>query len=422
MLRSISMKKWIIWMIIMLAALFISGCSKKTIVIKQISLGWHHSSALTVSGQLFTWGLNEDGQLGDGTTTNKLKPVNITKQFNLEEGEIILQVSLGNLHSTALTSMGRIFTWGDNKYGQLGDGTITNQTNPVDITNQFELDIDETIEYISSGGYHVAILTSTGRILTWGDNAYGQLGDGTLTNKSNPVDITNQLNLSLDESIKYISSGGYHCNIITSTGRMFTWGTTYQGSVDDDPILDYSLTSPTDITEQFNLATEETIELITSGSANSAAISSSGRTFIWGRQYYGHYESGGVINTTITNPKDITDEFDLKDGEIIQHISLEFTHAFVATSENRIFAWGNNENGQLGDGSLIDKYSPTDITKQFKLGKGESIEQVSLGENHSLVVTSKNRVLSWGWNFVGQLGDGTTTKVRNSPTDITKHF
>ena len=126
---------------------------------------------------------------------------------------------------------------GDNKYGQLGDGTITNQTNPVDITNQFELDIDETIEYISSGGYHVAILTSTGRILTWGDNAYGQLGDGTLTNKSNPVDITNQLNLSLDESIKYISSGGYHCNIITSTGRMFTWGTTYQGSVDDDPIF-----------------------------------------------------------------------------------------------------------------------------------------------------------------------------------------
>src|SRR5690554_2137783 len=87
----------------------------------QVSLGYGYSAALTSSGRLFTWGSNSSGQLGDGTTTNKLTPTEITNRFSLATGDKIIQVSLGRNHSAALTSSGRLFTWGSNSSGQLGD-------------------------------------------------------------------------------------------------------------------------------------------------------------------------------------------------------------------------------------------------------------------------------------------------------------
>lgn len=96
----------------------------------EVSLGSLHSSAISSTGRIFTWGVNSSGQLGDGTITSKSTPVDITSLVNLSPGEFIVEVSLGYDHSSANTSKGRIFTWGANSSGQLGDGTLTSKSTP----------------------------------------------------------------------------------------------------------------------------------------------------------------------------------------------------------------------------------------------------------------------------------------------------
>ena len=130
------------------------------------------------------WGINSSGQLGDGTTINRSTPIEITHKFNFGLEEKISEISLGGAHSSALTSTGRLFTWGSNSQGQLGDGTTVNKLTPIDISNKFMLlesdsIIQVALSYDNVGSGHSSALSKSGRIFTWGDNWAGQLGDGT---------------------------------------------------------------------------------------------------------------------------------------------------------------------------------------------------------------------------------------------------
>src|SRR5690606_26201765 len=183
--------------------------------------------------RLFTWGDNDYGQLGDGTTTNRSTPREITNRFSLATGDKIIQVSLGNIHSAAETNSGVQFNWGDHDYGQLGDGTTTNKLTPREITNRFSLATGDKIIQVSLGNVHSAALTSSGRLFTWGDNDYGQLGDGTTTNKLTPTEITNRFSLATGDKIIQVSLGRNHSAALTSSGRLFTWGYNYYGQLGD---------------------------------------------------------------------------------------------------------------------------------------------------------------------------------------------
>ena len=211
-----------------------------------ISLGNNHTASLTSLGRVFTWGNNTQGQLGDDTTTNRTTPTDITSQFLLTEGETIISLSFGGSHSSALTSTGRVFTWGHNSEGELGDGTITNRSTPIDITRRFPLTEGEIIMSLSLGYYYSSALTSTGRVFTWGFNDYGQLGDGSTSNRTTPTDITSQFLLSEGEIIMSLSFGGSNSSVLTSTGRVFTFGRNSEGELGDDTTTER--TTPTDIT------------------------------------------------------------------------------------------------------------------------------------------------------------------------------
>jgi len=157
--------------------------------IVQVELNNYNSAVLTFEGRLFTRGYNAFGQLGDGTITNRYTPTEITNQFSLSVEDKIISISLDYSHSAALTSSGRLFTWGYNSNGQLGDGTTTNMTAPTEITSQFILSTGDQIISVSLGYNFSAAITYSGRIFTWGYNAYGQLGDGTTTVRSTPTEI-----------------------------------------------------------------------------------------------------------------------------------------------------------------------------------------------------------------------------------------
>ena len=377
--------------------------------ITQISLGGAHSSAITSEGRLFTWGKNDYGQLGDGTTTDCYIPTDITSWFNLVEGETITKITLRFWHSAALTSDGRIFTWGSNSDGELGDGTTTDRYIPTEITSQFNLNEEETITEITLGGYHSSAITTEGRVFTWGWNRYGQLGDGTTTSRITPTEITSQFNLSVGETITKIALGNYSSSAITTDGRVFTWGDNTEGQLGDGTTTVRYI--PTEITSQFNLSVGETITQIILGGFHSSAITSEDRVFTWGRNNSGQLGDGTTTSRYI--PTEITSQFNLNEEEIIRTIYLNGSHSSAITSEDRVFMWGWNAYGQLGDGTMTNRYIPTEVTSQFNFSEEETITQISLGACHSLAITSKGGVFTWGWNEYGQLGDGTTTNQYN---------
>jgi len=391
--------------------------------VTQVSLGYDYSSAITSRGRIFTWGYNFNGQLGDGSWTNKSTPIEITNQFSLFSGETITQVALGYTHSAAITSIGRIFTWGYNLYGQLGDGTTDNQSVPTEITNQFSILSGEIITQVSLGYEYSSGITSSGRIFTWGRNDNGQLGDSTTINKSIPREIGyNIFNiirnpLPASENITQVFLGYGYSSAITSSGRIFTWGSNWYGQLGDGTSTDILI--PTEITHQFGLLLGETITQVSLGYGHSAAITSSGRIFTWGNNWDGQLGDGTTDNQSV--PTEITHQFSLLSGETITQVSLGYTNSAAITSSGRIFIWGYNLYDQLGDGTIIDKSTPTEITHQFSLFSGETITQVSIGSEYSSAITSSGRIFTWGRNDFGQLGDGTTID-KSTPTEITNRF
>jgi alpha-tubulin suppressor-like RCC1 family protein len=382
--------------------------------ITSISLGGYHSSAITSEGRVFIWGDNEYGRLGDGTTIDRYTRTEITSQFNLNSGETITSISLGSSHSSALSSTGRVFTWGYNAKGQLGDGTTIDRYTPTEITSQFNLNSGETITSITLGYWNSSALSSTGRVFTWGWNDDGQLGDGTTTNRTTPTEITSQFNFTAGETITSVSLGWQHSSAFTSEGRVFTWGKNDDGQLGDGTTT--SRLTPTEITSQFNFTEGETITSISLGGYHSSAITSEGRVFIWGKNEFAQLGDG--TTTSRLTPTEITSQFNLNAGETITSISLGSFHSSAITSEGRVFTWGWNDYSQLGDGTTLSRENPTEITSQFNLNAGETITSMALGAwNYSSAITSEGRVFIWGSNYYGQLGDGTTTD-RSSPYEI----
>jgi len=268
--------------------------------ISQVSLGSSHSAALTSNGRLFMWGANYDGQLGDGTTIDKFIPTEITSSFILTSADKIIQVSLGNSHSSALSTNGQIFTWGKNFYGQLGDGTTTEKFVPTKITSQFSLTSGDKIIQVSLGYSFSTALTTNGQLFMWGANYDGQLGDNTSVNKSVPTKITNQFNLGIGDKIIQVSLGDSYSSAITLNGSLFIWGDNY------------------------------------------------------------YYQLGDGTSINRYEPKDITSKFDLKESEKITSVFLSYSHSAALTSNGGLFMWGVNGNGQLGDNTTVNKSVPSE--------------------------------------------------------------
>jgi alpha-tubulin suppressor-like RCC1 family protein len=359
-----------------------------------------------VSGALYAWGDNSVGELGDGTTTQHDSPEAVT----LATGVTATAVSAGIGFSLAIGSDGNLYAWGSNTKGQLGDGTITQHTSPEVIT----LATGIKPAAISAGNLNSLAIGSDGKLYAWGDNSFGELGDGTTTQQDSPEVI------SLATGIKAtaVSAGEFDGMAIGSDGNLYAWGSngaTINGTPQTFGELGDGTTTNHDSPEVITLATGITATAVSAGIAHTLAIGSDGKLYAWGDGTDGSLGDGTPAEHD--SPEVIT----LATGVKPTAVSAGADSSLAIGSDGKLYAWGDDSYGELGDGSTTQRNSPEVIT----LATGVKPTAVSTAGLDGMAIGSDGNLYAWGSNAVtvngtletfGELGDGTT--INHYPPEV----
>ena len=350
-----------------------------------ISAGGLSTCALIEQGGVKCWGSNYQGQLGDGTTTNRTRPVDVV---GLASG--VIAISAGDRHSCALTAAGGVKCWGSNQFGQLGDGTTTNSTTPVDVAG-----LASDVAAITGGDTHTCALTATGGVKCWGSNQFGQLGDGTTANRTTPVDV-----VGLASGVAAITGNVASTCALSDAGAVTCWGWNSAGQLGDGTTT--NRTAPVDV-----IGLDAGVASISAGagSFHACAVTSEGAVKCWGSNQFG--QLGDATTTDRTTPVDVAGL-----GSGIAAVSNGGAHSCALSAAGAVKCWGVNTRGQLGDGTTATPDVPVDV-----VGLGADVVSISVGSAHSCALTSGGAARCWGSNNLGQVGDGSNTN-RSTPVAV----
>ncbi|NIL42561.1 cell wall anchor protein [Salinispora arenicola] len=314
-----------------------------------------------VTDTALAWGENDEGQLGNGGTTNTSEPTAVS----LPSGTLVTAIAGGDGHSLALTSTGSVLAWGDNSDGQLGDGTTTDTTTPVAV----DLPTGTEVTAIAAGAVHSLSLSSTGGAFAWGNNDQGQLGDETTLSTSTPVNVA----LQPGTTLLAVAGGSGHSLAITSDNAAIAWGDNSQGQLGDGTTTD--ALAPVNVA----LAPGTEITAVAAGRLHSVALTSAGTAFTWGNNASGQLGNG--TNTTSSTPVAVS----LPTGTTLTAIAAHNSnHTVAITNTETALAWGDNSFGQLGAEITITSSSNTPIP--VNLAAGTTVTTTAVGNNHSLAL------------------------------------
>ncbi len=337
--------------------------------------------AVAAGGSLRAWGLNDFGQLGNDTTISSDTPVKV----QLPAGTRVTSMRAGCGHSLALTTTGQVLAWGDNRDGELGDGTTTSTGTPVMV----KLPPGTKVTAVRAGCRHSLALTTKGHVLAWGFSGQGELGNGSVLTSPEPV----RVKLPKGTKVAAISAGAYHGLARTTTGRLYAWGANESGELGD------GTTTNRDIPVRVKLPKRTKVTLIGAGEGHSLARTSTGKVVAWGDN------GDGDLGNGTTTPSSTPVRVKLPRRTKLRGLFGGCAESLALTAKGHVLAWGDNGAGQLGNGTT----TPSDTPVRVKLPTGTKVTAVAAGCSHNLALTAKGHVLAWGFGLLGQLGNGGTT-------------
>ena len=335
-----------------------------------VAAGASHSLALTTGGFVYAWGLNNYGQLGDGTTTTRTQPVLVTLA-NGSPLTNIIAISGGFSHSLALTADGTVYAWGYNLNGQLADGTTTPRSHPTLIANF------SGVVAIAAGGYHSLALTGDGTVYAWGYNSFGQLGIGAkdFTAHTVPAAVPN-LN-----GITAIAGGGYHSLALNSSGAVSAWGENNFGQLGDGTATNRP--SPVPVLAMATLPLGGVTGL--AAGVYHSALLTGGRVYGAGYNGYGQLGDGTTVNRSFPVSTSLTNVQTVAAGG----------YTTLALSAGGSYGWGQNNYGQLADGTTANRTVPTAAISVGAVGA------IAGGGSHTLFVQAAFASVSGTLAFEG---------------------
>ncbi|MBI3786012.1 MAG: hypothetical protein HY270_21690 [Deltaproteobacteria bacterium] len=339
-----------------------------------LAAGDHHTCGLTLTGGVKCWGGNDKGQLGDGTTTQRLIAVYATGLTSN-----VTAVAAGNADTCALTAGGGLKCWGQNSFGQLGDGTTSQRLTPVDVTG-----LTNGVAMITTGDFHSCAVTTAGGVKCWGYNAWGRLGDGTQTNRATAVDVN-----GLTSGVTAVAGGGEHTCALTTAGGVKCWGHNTYGQLGDGTTT--QRLTPVDVN-----GLTSGVTAIAAGTFHTCALTSAGGVKCWGNNGFGQLGDG--TTTQRLTPVGVNG---LTTG--VTALDASSGHTCAVTSAGGVKCWGDNSFGRLCDGTTTQRLTPVDV-----YGLPSAVTAVAGGTEHTCALTLAGGVECWGLNNVGRLGDGTT--------------
>ncbi|MCL1874887.1 MAG: InlB B-repeat-containing protein [Synergistaceae bacterium] len=353
-----------------------------------VATGEYHSIALKTDGSLWAWGLNSQGQLGDGTYANRNTPVRVGTENNWSA------VAAGLNYTVALKTDGSLWAWGENIYGQLGNVTYTNRNTPLRVGT------DNDWSAVVAINSHTIALKTDGSLWAWGSNYYGQLGDGTTTNRSVPVRVGNENNWIA------LSAGAHHSVGIKADGSLWAWGYNNYNQLGDGTYVNRNA--------PVRVGTANDWTAIESGWYHNIALKTDGSLWTWGFNYFGQLGDGTFVNRSVPIRIGADNDWAI--------LSSGYHHTIVIKNDGSLWAWGRNDYSQFGEGITASRNTPVRIGvennwAEVKSGGYGYNDGTGLTVHHSIALKTDGSLWAWGSNSYGQLGDGANTQ-RNAPVRI----
>ncbi|MCX6837318.1 MAG: SUMF1/EgtB/PvdO family nonheme iron enzyme, partial [Verrucomicrobia bacterium] len=383
-------------------------------------------AAIKTDGRLFTWGSNDAGQLGIGTTTNSFTPVLVDGSTDWK------QAAVGSAHMIALKQDGSLWAWGSHANGRLGDGTTVNQSVPVRIGT----DVDW--KFVAAGHAASYAIKNDGTLWAWGFNGGGRLGDGTTIERGDPT----RIGASADWAV--VEGGNTHTMALKTDGSLWIWGANASGQIGNDTTANQL--SP------LNLMPGMTWLKIYAGRDNSMAIRTDGTLWAWGSNTLGQLGDGTFINQL--SPVQVGYHHDWKEIACAGH-------SVGIREDGRMWSWGTDDDGELGntswwhnpiggaatnvssfstgismtafvrkDGSLWTLGTNSNLClglglastssqrwEPTRVGTANDWVSVTAGEYHVLALKRDGTIWAWGRNSEGQLGVANTVN-QSTPVQV----
>ncbi|HEX3510029.1 MAG TPA: immunoglobulin domain-containing protein [Solirubrobacteraceae bacterium] len=344
------------------------------------------AATLTVAGNHYAavaWGLNTSRQLGNGSLDAfEDLPVGVAGLKFVEA------VSAGGEHSLALLANGTVMSWGSNVEGQLGDGTNATRDEPVQVTGL------SGVKAIAAGGAHSLALLTNGTVMAWGSNEAGQLGDGNFAESTVPVAVKGLTN------VKAIAAGASHSLALLSNGTMMAWGDNTEGELgtgtlksSDVPVAVKGVTS---------------ITAIAAGNQFSLALNSKGGVDAWGDN-----EEGELGNLGAEEEPFSTSPVSVGNLTTATAIAAGNSHGLALLSSGTVDGWGADGSGQVGNG-VIESRAAQPVAVSGLSG----VTAIAAGGADSAARLGTGRVMAWGSNKWGTLGDGKTGSASPLPVSV----
>jgi alpha-tubulin suppressor-like RCC1 family protein len=342
----------------------------------QLSTGDGQGCGVTGDSVGYCWGYNRDAELGDGTTTSpRLAPVPV------QSGLHFRTVVAGAFHTCGLAVSGEAYCWGDNSFGQLGDGTTSLSTSPrvTPVAVQGGL----RFRNVTVGRFYTCGVTTDDRAYCWGYNGSGQLGLGSYPDGARvPTAVVGGF------QFRSVSAGSGHTCGITTADRAVCWGANNYGQLGDSTSVSLRLAPG-------RVAGGRYYKWLDAGQFHTCAVTTEGRAFCWGNGRAGQLGNGHTYLSFWPRRAG--------GGLFFRNITAGASHSCGVGTDGRAYCWGFNGYGQLGDGTTTQRTTPAVVNG------GIAFIRLSGGEAFSCGLSTGARVYCWGGNWVGQLGDGTTT-------------
>jgi alpha-tubulin suppressor-like RCC1 family protein len=380
--------------------------------LRTLDSGYTHSCAVMPNTTVECWGKNDQGQLGDGTTTTRTTPVTVLGTGGTGTLTGAVSVSAGRDFSCAVKSDGTVWCWGANDKGKLGNNSTTDSTTPVQVVGPGGVGVLTSVRTMASGEKQSCAVKNDGTLWCWGENNDGQLGNNSTTDSTTPVQVVGAGGVGVLTSVLSVGSGMDHFCAVRTTAALWCWGRNVYGQLGDGTTTDRSV--PVQVVGAGGTGTLTNVTMAEGGEFHSCAIRSDGTAWCWGRNDKG--QLGNNTTADRSNPGQVRGlgGTGFLTGVASVGTGRKWSCAVLTTGNAR--CWGDGAGGQLGENNTNDRLVPVVVQAVGGGGALSGVREIvggpDTGAGAVAMTCARSASTAWCWgdNSNGALGDGTTTQ------------